>query len=167
MCQSLSPTLLDPWDLGSLATADLFLLQSIRLWCGRGGATPDSPRDWRRGFLAAGIDGSGVVAFDGAMALLAEGARPRLRVHAPCCRHVARDEAVILGLVREAQAGKASEIAARMRRRWPDAVARLALPDILRLALAFGDVGLFCGTAGAASGLHAPPAGPTAAAFVH
>ena len=152
----------DPWDVASLATADLFLLQSVRLW-----AAPREGADWRRGFLAAGIGGDGVVAFDRAMGALAAGARPRLALHGACCRGVARDEARLLGIVAALQQGRLHAAVASLRRRWPENVVRHALVDLARVGAAFGELGLACGTAQSGPGLAGAPAGPALGIALH
>ena len=152
----------DPWDVASLATADLFLLQSLRLW-----AVPREGIDWQRGFLAAGIAGDGLVAFERAMSALAAGARPRLSVHRASCRGVARDEAIVLGVVAALQQGRLHAAVSSLRRRWPETVVRVALVDLARVGAALGETGLRCGMAQHGPGLAANPAGPVAGAALH
>ena len=115
-------------SLGELNTAELFVVQSFRLWvlphCEPGRDHPD----WRAGFDSAGIDEEGARAFDTLLRVVAVAASREVEVRCPQCRTLASDEGALLHIVALMQRARIGEAASLLSDWLPATAVRMAIP---------------------------------------
>lgn len=131
--------------LTALRTAELLLLQTLRLWVAGVLAEQDGtprPPDWQGGLEAAGLTGGGIRSFDGFWRLLAAAPLRRLEVRHPACPHLSRDEGWFLQALQRLQAGDETQAEAILGTWLPPAGLRLTLVPLQTLAESLTGAGL-------------------------
>ncbi len=128
--------------LRDLATAELFVVCSLRLWVLAYRDPEGETTDWRRGFVHAGIDVAGANGFDALFRIVAAMARRSLDVRCPLAAHLGRDEAWLLRLVSLLQRLRIAESEAILGDWLPPGAARGALAPAQKFAWALAASGL-------------------------
>ncbi|HWA47795.1 MAG TPA: hypothetical protein VG742_05940, partial [Dongiaceae bacterium] len=104
------PPYVPEMPVSDLRTAEAFLVATLRLWLAEkasGTKAPHAPnaRDWRSGFLAAGLEEDAAPDFDMALRILHAGAQPPLALRDFRDPRLAADEARLLSVFGHLQRG--------------------------------------------------------------
>ncbi|MGE0651381.1 MAG: hypothetical protein AB7P12_06495 [Alphaproteobacteria bacterium] len=123
-------------DLANLATAELLLTATARLfvlpWRGGDGPHPD----WRGGWIAAGIDDAGIAAFGNLFGIVATVYMRPLDIREHACPCLGSDEGCLLQLVSLIQHERVGDAQAILASWIPPAAVRMAMPRARDLAAA-------------------------------
>ncbi len=117
------PVLLPPYapdmPLADLRTAEAFLMTTLRLWLAEKTNGAKAPRDWRSGFMAAGLEEDAAPDFDMALRILHAGAQPPLALRDFRHPRVAADEARLLSVFGHLQRGDVGSALTELQYRLP------------------------------------------------
>jgi hypothetical protein len=105
--------------VAELRTAEAFLVTTLRLWAGEKASGAKTPRDWRSGFLAAGLEEDAAPDFDMALRILHAGAQPPLALRDFRHPRLAADEARLLSVFGHLQRGDVGAALTELQYRLP------------------------------------------------
>ncbi len=153
--------------LTALRTAELLLLQTLRLWVAgamyqqhdlQAEAALPAPPDWRGGLEAAGLNGGSLRSFDALWRLLAAAPLRQLEVRRPACPRLSRDEGWFLQALQRVQAQDMEQAEAILRAWLPPAGLRLAVVPLTGLVEGLSRSGLLLPQRNATASDLPPPA---------
>jgi hypothetical protein len=125
----------------TLATAERFLVWSLRQWVeGWRAGVPDS-RQLREGFATAYVP-DGLAPFDAMMRAIVAGTRRQLDVRCLRCRHVSDDESMFLGVVAAGQRDRDDLVETALGEFMAPAAVRIAASAAMALGGAMTAAGL-------------------------
>ena len=128
--------------LQRLGTAELFVVSSLRLWVLPHRDPTGIHPDWRRGFVAAGIEETGAPDFDRLFTTIATAARRSLDVRCLRCARLGADEGLLLQLLSLLQRDRVAAASPIIADWLLLAAARMALPPARGYAAALQEGGL-------------------------
>ena len=105
--------------IAELRTAEAFLVTTLRLWLAERSQAPKAPRDWRSGFMAAGLEEDAAPDFDMALRILHAGAQPPLGLRDFRHPRLAEDEARLLSVFAYLQRGDVGAALTELQYRLP------------------------------------------------
>lgn len=110
--------------VAELRTAEAFLVTVLRLWLAakaNGAKAPQAsgPKDWRSGFMAAGLEEDAAPDFDMALRILQAGAQPPLALRDVRHPRLAADEARLLSVFGHLQRGDIGSALTELQYRLP------------------------------------------------
>lgn len=105
--------------VAALRTAEAFLVTTLRLWLAEHANSAQGPRDWRSGFMAAGLEEDAAPDFDMALRILHAGAQPPLALRDFRHPRLAADEARLLAVFGHLQRGDVGSALTELQYRLP------------------------------------------------
>lgn len=113
------PPYMPEMPVAELRTAEAFLVATLRLWLAEQFQEVKSPRDWRSGFMAAGLEEDAAPDFDMALRVLKAGAQPPLALRDFRHPRLAADEARLLSVFGFLQRGDVGSALTELQYRLP------------------------------------------------